>query len=218
MVFSFFFWMSLFLFDETSWARSNCLNQCQLVKMGTEENYSLSCSCEGKFLKGERDWLTGKATGERRDYLKKKFIGISLDSYPEIANNSCKKKSLKEDTALLKKKLNLSNLSICDCVSTVQYFAKQKICRITSAGERLCEIATDSEKALKGSLDPTLYAYQVCLMKKDTYKKPEKCPAKPCEERIPVCEEGKKLVNLADPESCCPVFSCQPIASIAEGK
>jgi hypothetical protein len=213
------FWISLFLIGEASWARSNCLNQCQLVKVGAEDQYSLSCSCEDRFLKGERDWQAGKSTAERIDFLKKKFVGISLDKYPEIENNSCKKKSTKEEPSLLKrKKLGLSTLSICDCVSTIENFAKQKKCRITSAGERLCEFSTDAEKDLRASLDPTLYAYQVCLIKRETYRKPEKCAAKPCEEKIPVCEQGKKLMNLADPESCCPVFSCESIDYTAEEK
>jgi hypothetical protein len=212
------FWISLIFLGGPSWAKTNCLNQCQLVKIGAQEEYSLTCSCEDKLIRGERDWLTGKSTAFRMDFLKKRFIGISLDRYPEIKNNSCRNKSRKEEPTLLKKKLNLSNLNICDCVSTVQNFPKQKRCRITSAGESICEFSTDEENSLNNPLDPTLYAYQVCLIKKESYKKPEKCPAKPCEEKIPVCEQGKKLVNLADPEGCCPVFSCESIDFQTEEK
>ncbi len=208
--------ISILLTPEIAVAKGSCFNQCQLVKIARSNEYSLTCACEKNISKGESDWLAGKRSSERGDFLRKKFIGLRISEYPEIVNNSCRSRVKKAGPELAKKKLEIANLPICDCVSTFQHFAKKKVCWRTPAGETLCDYPTDTRSHLENPIDPTLYAYQVCLIKKETFKKADTCPAKPCEAKAPVCPAGTRLMNLADPESCCPVFSCEPFDQSVE--
>ncbi len=195
---------------------ASCFNQCQLVKLNHSKEYSLTCACDKIVSKGEGDWLAGKNSSERADFLRKKIMGISLDPYPELIDNSCRGQTKPVDPELAQKKLDIAKLPLCDCVSTIQHFPKKKVCWRTPAGEVLCEFPVEKQATLPMPVAPTLYAYQACLLKRETHQKPKSCPAKPCDEIPPTCTTGTKLVNLADPESCCPVFSCEPIEQSVE--
>lgn len=190
---------------------AGCFNHCQLVRIANSDEYSLHCNCSRKSAFGERDWMAQKKSPERREFLRQRFIGLDLSRYPEVVENSCRSKLKVDDPSNVKKKRELAKLPICECVSNQMQIRKQKNCRLTAAGERLCQIQSNNEGVHSKPLNPDLYSYQICMMNSETYERPSRCPASPCSASVPTCGTGEALYNLADPEGCCPVFVCQKV-------
>ncbi|MGZ3707137.1 MAG: hypothetical protein ACXVA8_13995, partial [Bdellovibrionota bacterium] len=56
---------------------------------------------------------------------------------------------------------------------------------------------------------PSLHDYQSCVADRLNYRRPETCEGVVCQDQPRSCALGQELVNLADSESCCPVFECR---------
>ncbi len=199
-----------FLFSISSPAQfANCLNHCQMVRLADTNEFSLHCNCSKTLPRGEKDWLAQKGSPHRAEYLRQKFIGLDLSNYPEVVENQCRQKVQLEAPSVVRKKMDLAKLPLCECVSTIMQIQKEKSCRKTPAGEELCNFAANGDKVKSSFEYPNLYSYQVCMMRSETYERPSRCPASPCKAELPTCSEGESLFNVADPESCCPVFVCK---------
>lgn len=155
--------------------------------------------------------MSQKASSHRALFLRQKIIGLDLSKYPELVENQCRQKVQLEEPTVVRKKMDLAKLPLCECVSNMMQIHKEKSCKKTSAGETLCDFAANENKVKSKFEYPNLYSYQVCLMRSETYERPGRCPASPCKADVPTCQQGESLFNVADPESCCPVFVCKTV-------
>lgn len=186
------------LFSFLSFAQSNsCANDCRIEKKENGTHY-VACRCSEK----TKPW-----SGYGKEiFFRSRLNNASPEEIEAIRENKCT--PVTGMTAEEATKIRpLATRPLCECVSARVSAGIKLDCKKSASGEKLClprhsaQIATNRK--------PTLFDYESCVVDRINYRKPESCQNADCAKEKPVCSKGKELVNIADPEACCPVFVCR---------
>lgn len=196
---------------------SACLSHCSLER-DESGRFAVECSCGEKKYPGHDSFFGLKARypdkfeGELRHRLR----GASPSEIAAVDSNSCaaEVKLARERPRAADEFLGLVTLAMrptCECVRNRVHFPVRRACSGTAAGQVLCEfdlfaVPSDRIGPVRNS---TLHDYQACAAARLNYRRPETCAGVVCRERPHDCPIGRELVNVADPEACCPSFECR---------
>lgn len=181
-----------------SFAKSDsCANDCRIEKKESGIHY-VACHCSGK----TKPW----SSHSKEIFFRSRLTGASPEETQAIQENKCATAPAlpAEEEAKVRP---LSTRPLCECVSARVGAGIEMNCKKSATGEKLClpRHTAKSGKARK----PTLFDYQSCVVDRINYRKPQSCVDAACTKEKPACASGKELVNIADPEACCPVFVCR---------
>jgi hypothetical protein len=203
--------LPLLLAGSSSWAAGNfesCLNKCS-VELGEDGKTNIVCRCD---LKDSSTKLWGKAADPRLSrVLPSRLKGATPEEIKAVAENACgSSKGFRKFPAEIESLAELTQRPLCECVRVKVHFPLSRQCKFTAAGEHLCQF--NRAQTPKPMARPvSLYDYQSCISARQNYEPPQACEAQACSALRPTCAAHEKLTNIADPEGCCPVFTCQPI-------
>jgi hypothetical protein len=191
-----------------------CLNHCTLEKNAAGELESL-CVCSEKKFTVQADnifALRSHSAARYRQELEKRLSGATPAEKAAVAANSCAAAAGADRPANeLRLLAGLAERPLCECVGARVFFPVRRECKVTPAGVTLCHF--ELERAVSSRVGPvrapTLYDYQACIAARANYKRPETCKAVRCTDQPRACGSGTELVNVADTESCCPIFECR---------
>ena len=186
------------LFSLLCFAKTNsCANDCRIEK---KENgiHFVACQCTGK----SKPW----SNQAKEIFFRSRLAGASAEESQAIQENRCVNAPAlsPEEEAKVRP---LATRPLCECVSARLRAGIEMNCKKSATGEKLC-LPSHTEKSVKPR-KPTLFDYQSCVVDRVNYKKPQSCEDSACSKEKPACPAGKELVNIADPEACCPVFVCR---------
>jgi hypothetical protein len=184
---------SLLCFAKTD----SCANDCRIEK---KENgiHFVACQCTGK----SKPWNSHS----KEIFFRSRLMGANPEEIQAIQENKCVAAPTfsPEEEAKVRP---LATRPLCECVSSRVSAGIEMNCKKSATGEKLC-LPRHTDKGGKAR-KPTLFDYQSCVVDRVNYRKPESCQEAVCPKEKPACPAGKELMNIADPEACCPVFVCR---------
>jgi hypothetical protein len=186
------------LFAVLCFAQSNqCANDCRIEKKDNGTHF-VACQCSAKL----KPW--SKQSNEI--FFRSRLAGATAEETKFIQENRCAKAPAPspEEASKLRP---IATRPLCECVSARLQVGVEANCKKSSSGEKLCQPRHTGREGKPRK--PTLFDYQSCVVDRVNYKKPETCAEAVCAKEKPTCADGQELVNIADPEACCPVFTCR---------
>ena len=209
-----YLWLGLCAFALTANAKEltsvdPCEQTCTL-EAGTDGQIEPVCTCK-QIEKSKKSFEKASAWPSKTKLLEQ-LDGVSEKNISIVVQNSCQnlEHHFLHNTKDILIAADLSARPLCECVDVRLHFPVAKQCHTMVNGTDSC-----SFPIVKGKVSPepiriaTVYDYQSCIAKNSNYKKPVSCDeAKTCLAPPDNCDVGTELVNIADPESCCPVFVC----------
>lgn len=161
----------------------------------------MACQCTGK----SKPW----SSRSNEIFFRSRLMSASPEESLAIQENKCASAPAisAEEAAMIRP---LATRPLCECVGARLRAGIDMSCKKSASGEKLClpRHTAQSGQARK----PTLFDYQSCVVDRVNYRKPESCQEAACAKTKPTCSGNKELVNIADPEACCPVFVCRTAA------
>ena len=203
--------IELILAGSLSWAgggAESCLNSCT-IELGENGKTKTVCRCD---LPDSITKLWGKEAKPRSlKVWQSRLLGAKPEDLTQVATNACGSSApAKRNPTELKSLAKLTQRPLCECVKARVYFPLRKSCTYTPAGETLCTFAR-AERPVEKARAVSLYDYQSCVSDRQNYEPPASCGTGACPAGPTSCASNERLTNIADPESCCPVFVCQPL-------
>jgi hypothetical protein len=194
-----------------------CLSHCSLER-DDDGRASVLCSCLEKKYSGRDNFfgLMKRSPDRFEGEIQRRLRGANSLETAAVAGNSC---ALDVSASHAHPRpastfVHLASLSMrptCECVRNRVQFPVSRSCAFTKAGQVLCQFDLAlNNLAHEGPVRAgTLHDYQACAAARINYRRPETCAAVVCEDQPRECPLGQELVNVADPESCCPSFECR---------
>lgn len=194
-----------------------CMDHCYLEK--GEAGYDVLCPCgERRFPHDGEGFfaLKNRAPGRYATELAARLHGASAGEVALVDGDRCldavgesraNPRPAKDFLGIV----TLAQRPLCECVQARVHFRTSRRCETSVAGQLECrfELAPGEGGRAGPVRRPALQDYQACIAARLNYRAPASCEGSVCREGPRDCPTGKELVNVADAESCCPIFECR---------
>lgn len=163
-----------------------CQQRCVREQSAADGSWKVACSCE-----------------------RRGFRNPAAESSPPCLGALA---SRERDADELRATLARGKQSLCECVAARVRFPVYRQCTRSQSGESYCRFSPDLARpsVVQALRRPTADDIHSCAVASANYEGPSTCRNVRCASAKPFCGEGTELVNIAEPDACCPIFVCRP--------